>query len=66
MRALIIGGTSGLGLEIAKSLRSVDTEVYVTGRRKLNEANLHYIEFNLGAPDLPKRIETLVKKTASD
>lgn len=36
MNALIIGGTSGLGLEIAKEFSEPGDDVYVTGRRELD------------------------------
>ncbi len=41
MNILIIGGTSGLGLEIAKKFSEQSAGVYVTGRRELEEADLH-------------------------
>lgn len=59
MTTLIVGGTSGLGLEIAKGI-AANNETYVTGRRELDEPNLHYEKFDLSAPDLPKRIGELV------
>jgi short-subunit dehydrogenase len=62
MNTLIVGGTSGLGLQIAKKLESAGDEVYVTGRRELDEPNLHYEAFDLSTPDLPQRIVELVKK----
>lgn len=62
MPALVVGGTSGLGLEIAKELHTAGNEVYVTGRRELNEPNLHYEPFDLTAPELPKRIGELVMR----
>ena len=60
MNALVVGGTSGLGLELAKELQSAHSEVYVTGRRELDEPGLHYEQFDLAEPDLPKRIGELV------
>lgn len=62
MTSLIVGGTSGLGLEIAKGLQVAGDEVYVTGRREFNEPGLHYEAFNLSAPDLPNRIGELVMR----
>src|SRR5258706_94298 len=62
MNALIVGGTSGLGLELAKDLRDAGSEIYVTGRRELDEPGLHYEKFNLAAPELPKRIGELVMR----
>jgi short-subunit dehydrogenase len=60
MNTLIIGGTSGLGLEIAKGLSTDTSEVYVTGRRELDEPGLHYEKFDLTEPELPKRASELV------
>lgn len=62
MNTLIIGGTSGLGLELAKSMQSLGGAVYVTGRRELNELSLRYEAFDLSAPDLPGRLGDLVAK----
>ncbi len=62
MNTLIVGGTSGLGLEIAKGLRVQEGDVYVTGRRELEEAGLHYEQFDLSEPNLPQRIGELVAK----
>lgn len=60
MNTLIVGGTSGLGLEIARNLSTADNEVYVTGRRELNESGLHYEKFDLTEPNLPRRIGELL------
>jgi NAD(P)-dependent dehydrogenase (short-subunit alcohol dehydrogenase family) len=60
MNALIVGGTSGLGLEIARSFSSQGGDVYVTGRRELSEDGLHYERFDLSAPDLPQRVGEFV------
>lgn len=60
MNTLVVGGTSGLGLELARDLHAAGSEVYVTGRRELDEPGLHYEQFDLTAPDLPKRIGELV------
>lgn len=62
MNTLIIGGTSGLGLELAKDLQALGDEVYVTGRRELDESSLHYEAFDLSAPNLPQRLGGLVMK----
>jgi short-subunit dehydrogenase len=62
MNTLIIGGTSGLGLELAKDMQASGDEVYVTGRRELNEPLLHYEAFDLSAPELPQRLGDLVMK----
>lgn len=62
MTALIIGGTSGLGLELAKQLRAFDDSVYVTGRRKLIQQGLIFEPFDLAVPHLPSRINELVQR----
>jgi short-subunit dehydrogenase len=62
LNALVIGGTSGLGLALAKDLQAAGYEVYVTGRREVRLTGLHREVFELTAPDLPKRIEALVSK----
>ncbi len=62
MNTLIIGGTSGLGLEIARDMQALGSDVYVTGRRELDEPALHYELFDLAAPDLPQRLGELVMK----
>lgn len=62
MNTLIVGGTSGLGLELAKDFRDQDHDVYVTGRRQLDEPDLHYEQFDLSASDLPHRVGELAMK----
>jgi short-subunit dehydrogenase len=62
MNTLIIGGTSGLGLELAKDMQISGDDVYVTGRRKLDEPSLHYESFDLSAPDLPQRLNDFITK----
>jgi NAD(P)-dependent dehydrogenase (short-subunit alcohol dehydrogenase family) len=60
MNALVIGGTSGLGLEIAKDLVNPEGKVFVTGRRELNEDGLRVEHLDLADPELPKNIGELV------
>lgn len=62
MNTLIVGGTSGLGLEIAKGFSELGGDVYVTGRRELEEPGLHYERFDLSEPNLPQRVGELVMK----
>jgi short-subunit dehydrogenase len=62
MNTLIIGGTSGLGLELAKEFREEPSKVFVTGRRDFEEEGLHYEPFDLAAPELPRRIGELVTR----
>ncbi len=53
MRVLIIGGTSGLGLSLAKQLvdESSSHEVVVTGRHDPGEARLQYLKIDLCRED---------------
>lgn len=60
MNVLVIGGTSGLGLEIAKSFCGLGNKVIVTGRRDFNDKNLTYEPFDLAAPNLLRRVNKLV------
>lgn len=62
MNILIIGGTSGLGLELAKTMQISENTVYVTGRRKLDEPSLKYEFFDLSAPHLSQRLDEFVAK----
>lgn len=60
MNCLVIGGTSGLGLSLAKKLTK-DYDVFVTGRRKLAEPDLHAYPLDLSSKSgLDKRINTLL------
>lgn len=72
--ALIVGGTSGLGLEIATLLHTQNNfEVYVTGRKKPEDQRLRFVRFNINPsvdhllqsiddiiPNLPQQINLLV------
>ncbi len=61
MRSLIIGGTSGLGLEIAKILKTASDEVIITGRKNPGIDGLQFQKFDLDIGyDLPKAVEVLV------
>ncbi len=62
MNTLIIGGSSGLGLEVARDFRDAGNNVIVTGRRGLDEAGIVYEPFDLAAPDLVERIGEFVMK----
>lgn len=56
MSCLIIGGTSGLGLSIANTLKDTHT-VYVTGRRDFQDDSLYFIPLDLSHRDgLTERI----------
>jgi short-subunit dehydrogenase len=62
MNVLVIGGTSGLGLELARDFHDADNQVTVTGRRQFEEAGLQYEVFDLATPELPKRVRELVMR----
>jgi short-subunit dehydrogenase len=59
--ALVVGGTSGLGLLIAKGLRDQGYEVHVTGRRNLAEDGILLHTFDLTASRLPERTKELIE-----
>jgi short-subunit dehydrogenase len=60
MNCLIIGGTSGLGLSLAKKLTK-DYKVYVTGRREFTGSDLHFCPLDLSEKSgLNEQISTLV------
>lgn len=56
MQSLIVGGTSGLGLEIARGMAAQGNEVIVTGRHDPEVDFATYERFDLMAPGLPKKI----------
>jgi len=61
MRSLIVGGTSGLGLEIAKLLLSLGDEVIITGRKNPGIKGLQFQKFNLDlGPELASAVDTFV------
>ncbi len=62
MNSLIIGGTSGLGLEVARQMHEAGDNVTVTGRRELDESGITVEHFDLTEPELPRRIGELVTK----
>lgn len=60
--AFIAGGTSGLGLELATSLRTKNNfEVYVTGRKKPEDRQLRFVYFDIDShtDQLPHRIDEI-------
>jgi NAD(P)-dependent dehydrogenase (short-subunit alcohol dehydrogenase family) len=61
MATLVIGGTSGLGLEIAKRLIK-DGDVYITGRRDPKQHGLHFDALDLSAPELSARVAALINR----
>lgn len=60
MNTLIIGGSSGLGLELARLLQK-DGDVTITGRTDPKVKGLEFVQFDLAAPDLPGRLEAFVQ-----
>lgn len=61
--ALIVGGTSGLGLELANLLRSENNfEIYVTGRNEPQYQQLNFIHFNIDSQtdQLPHRTDKVL------
>ncbi|MBX6334986.1 SDR family NAD(P)-dependent oxidoreductase, partial [Candidatus Saccharibacteria bacterium] len=61
MNVVIIGGSSGLGLELAKKFAVQGDSVIITGRTDLKEESVKFIPLNLSEPELPKRIEAFVQ-----
>ena len=47
MKALVIGGTSGLGLELAKLLKDNHDEVVITGRTDPKQEGLKFAQLNI-------------------
>jgi len=60
--ALVVGGTSGLGLEMAKILRDQGYDVIVIGRHDPKIEGLKYKYTNLASPYFIKRIVKYVQK----
>ena len=60
-KALIIGGTSGLGLELA-NLFSRTHEVVVTGRTDSKPDNIKFYELELNSQVVSDRIHTILKE----
>jgi short-subunit dehydrogenase len=52
---LIVGGTSGLGLELARIYSSLGHVIYIAGRKNPNLENIKYIQFSI-TNDLEKTI----------
>lgn len=57
---LVVGGTSGLGFEIAKKFRDLDYKSIITGRNDPDEKNLEYRMLDLGSQGLVERVEGLI------
>ncbi len=65
MNCLIIGGTSGLGLSLAKKLTET-YDVYITGRHDPKDPTLHFVPLDLVSPsESSSAIKTLVQDLPS-
>ncbi len=60
MSGLIIGGTSGLGLELARDMAEHHERVIVTGRHDPGVDFAEYRQFDLAGGDLPQRVGRFV------
>ena len=61
MRSLIVGGTSGLGLEIARLLHAGGDEVIITGRKNPDVKGLQFQKFDLDlGGELASAVDTFV------
>lgn len=60
MKTLIIGGTTGLGRQLAKMLTANGDDVIITGRREPEE-DFEFRAFDLSAPRLATRTKDFVK-----
>lgn len=58
-KALIVGGSSGLGLELARLL-AADQEVIVTGRRNPEVTDLRFRQLELGGDSLSVDLDAFV------
>ena len=61
MTTLIIGGTTGLGLELAKQLTANGDSVIVTGRKEIKE-DIKFQKFDLSQVNLAGSIEGFVSE----
>ncbi|MDQ3159086.1 MAG: SDR family NAD(P)-dependent oxidoreductase [bacterium] len=59
-KTLIIGGTSGLGLELARNMSANDERAIITGRHDPQVGFAEYKEFDLSGDHLPSRIGQFV------
>lgn len=61
---LIIGGTSGLGLSLAKKYVDIGHTLFVTGRKKSTAVGMEYLHFPISenSEELRKSITTLTTK----
>lgn len=61
---LIVGGTSGLGLELAKLYSALGHTIYITGRKDPKIPNLQFLHFSIShdTNDVVSQIDNLVSK----
>jgi short-subunit dehydrogenase len=62
--ALIIGGTSGLGLELGRLLKD-EFNVYVTGRHDSKETDLGFIKLDLSSGRISDSSKAILKELSS-
>src|SRR5262245_38084915 len=60
MNTLIVGGSSGLGLAMAKEFADAGDKVIVTGRKKPDIKFANFIKFDLTQSELPTKIKDFV------
>ena len=60
MNALVIGGTSGLGLELASLFSKDDYNVFVTGRHNPQRSELHFVKLELDSDTLGESLDSLI------
>ena len=61
MNTLIIGGTTGLGLQLARILKAIGENVIVTGRKEITD-DLEFRKFDLSTAELSGRVSDFVKE----
>ena len=61
MTVLVVGGSSGLGLALAKELSDAGAEVIVTGRKDPKVKSARFHKFDLSAASLVVKIDKYVK-----
>lgn len=61
-RTLIVGGSSGLGLAMAKEFADLGDKVYVTGRHKPEVDFVEFKRLDLSVDNLPVRVGALVSE----
>lgn len=57
--ALVIGGSSGLGLELGKLLSKSHT-VFASGRRDPKQSDLNFVSLELGPNSLPENLDKFI------